>query len=268
MLKIGIVGCGAIGQEIARAIDDGLVSVELCAICDVDRGRAETLARSLRAGTKVLEQPDVIRASDLVVEATSQAVAPGIIREVLTSSKDVLVMSVGGLLKHYDELRGLAERAGRRIYVPSGAIAGLDAVKAAMVGTVTRVVLTTRKPPKGLMGAPYVVENKIDLNGLREASVIFSGCAAEAVPAFPANINVAAALSLAGIGPERTMVRIIADPACERNTHEIEVEGDFGRLLLRAENVPSPSNPKTSRLAALSAVALLRRLTAIVVVGS
>jgi aspartate dehydrogenase len=268
MLKIGIVGCGAIGQEIARAIDGGLVAAELCAICDVDRGRAETLARSLRGGAKVLEQSGVVRASDLVVEATAQAVAPGIIREVLAASKDVLVMSVGGLLKHYDELRGLAERAGRRIYVPSGAIAGLDAVKAAMVGTVTRVVLTTRKPPKGLMGAPYVVENKIDLDGLREASVIFSGCAAEAVPAFPANINVAAALSLAGIGPERTMVRIIADPACERNTHEIEVEGDFGRLLLRAENVPSPSNPKTSRLAALSAVALLRRLTATVVVGS
>lgn len=268
MLKIGIVGCGAIGQEIAQVVDGGLVSAELRAICDVDRGRAETLARTLRAGTKVLERPELIREADLVVEATSQAVAPAIIREVLAASKDVLVMSVGGLLKYYDELRELAERAGRRIYVPSGAIAGLDAVKAAMVGTVTRVVLTTRKPPKGLQGAPYVVENKIDLEGLREASVIFSGPAAKAVPAFPANINVAAALSLAGIGPERTTVRILADPRCERNTHEIEVEGDFGRLLLRAENVPSPSNPKTSRLAALSAVALLRRLTATVVVGS
>lgn len=268
MLKIGIVGCGAIGQEIAQAVDGGLVPVELCAICDVDRDRAETLAGSLGAGTKVLDQSELIRASDLVVEATSQAVAPGIIREVLAAQRDVLVMSVGGLLKHYDELRGLAERAGRRIFVPSGAIAGLDAVKAAMVGSVSKVVLTTRKPPKGLMGAPYVMENRIDLAGLREASVIFSGCAAKAVPAFPANINVAAALSLAGIGPERTLVRILADPACERNTHEIEVEGDFGRLLLRAENVPSPSNPKTSRLAALSAVALLRRMTASVVVGS
>lgn len=268
MLRVGIVGCGAIGQEIALAIDGGLVAAELCAVCDVDRARAEALARRLRGGTKALGQPETIQVSDLVVEATSQAVAPGIIREVLTASRDVLVMSVGGLLRHYDELRGLAERAGRRIYVPSGAIAGLDAVKAAMVGTVTSVVLTTRKPPRGLQGAPYVVEHKIDLDGLREASVIFSGPAAQAVPAFPANINVAAALSLAGIGPDRTTVRILADPGCERNTHEIEVEGDFGRLLLRAENVPSPSNPKTSRLAALSAVALLRRLTATVVIGS
>jgi aspartate dehydrogenase len=268
MLRIGIVGCGAIGQEIARAIDDGLVAVELCAVCDVDRTRAEALAQSLRAGPRVLEQVELIREADLVIEATSQAVAPGIIREVLAASRDVLVMSVGGLLKHYDELRGLAERVGRRIYVPSGAIAGLDAVKAAMVGSVSTVVLTTRKPPKGLAGAPYVVENKIDLEGLREATVIFSGPAEKAVPAFPANINVAAALSLAGIGAARTLVRIIADPGCERNTHEIEAEGDFGRLLLRAENVPSPSNPKTSRLAALSAVALLRRLTATVVVGS
>jgi aspartate dehydrogenase len=268
MLRIGIVGCGAIGQEIARAIDDGLVAVELCAVCDVDRRRAEALVRSLRAVPKVLEQAAVIRDAALVVEATSQAVAPGIIREVLAAPRDVLVMSVGGLLRYYDELWGLAERVGRRIYVPSGAIAGLDAVKAAMVGSVSSVVLTTRKPPKGLAGAPYVVENKIDLEGLREATVIFSGPAEQAVPAFPANINVAAALSLAGIGPERTLVRIIADPGCERNTHEIEAEGDFGRLLLRTENVPSPSNPKTSRLAALSAVALLRRLTATVVVGS
>jgi aspartate dehydrogenase len=267
MLKIGIVGCGAIGREIARAVDGGLVAARLSAIADVDRGRAEALAGELR-GVRILEQPELIRVSDVVVEATSPAAAPGIIRAALASSRDVLVMSVGGLLQHYEEFQDRAERAGRRIYVPSGAIAGLDAVKAAMVGSVSRVVLTTRKPPRGLMGAPYVVENNLDLEGLREATVIFSGPAAKAVPAFPANINVAAALSLAGIGSERTMVRIIADPACERNTHEIEVEGDFGRLLLRAENVPSPSNPKTSRLAALSAVALLRRLTTSIVVGT
>lgn len=268
MLRVGIIGCGAIGQEICRAIDEGLVATELTAICDVDRDRARGLAGNLRSGVKVMDQAEAIQCSDLVVEATSQQVAPSIIREALTASRDVLVMSVGGLLGHYDELCELAARAGRRIYVPSGAIAGLDAVKAAVVGPVSTVTLTTRKPPTGLTGAPYVVENRIDLDGLKEATVIFSGPASKAVPAFPANINVAAALSLAGIGAERTMVRIIADPGCERNTHEIEVEGEFGRLVLRAENVPSPSNPKTSRLAALSAVALLRRITAPVVVGS
>lgn len=267
-MRIGVIGCGAIGEKVCRAIHDGLVSAELSAICDIDRDRAKSLARSLGSEVEVLEQAELIQSSDLVVEATSQKVAPSIIREVLASSRDVVVMSVGGLLGHYDELCELATRTGSRLYVPSGAIAGLDAVKAATVGAVSKAILTTRKPPKGLMGAPYVVENAIDLAGLKEATVIFSGPASKAVPAFPANINVAGALSLAGIGSERTLVRIVADPGCERNTHEIEVEGELGRLIVRAENVPSPSNPTTSRLAALSAIALLRRITSPVVVGT
>jgi len=155
-----------------------------------------------------------------------------------------------------------------RIYVPSGAISGLDAVKGAMVGTISNATLTTRKSPKQLEGAPYVVKNKIDLKSLDEPSLIFSGSAKEAVSAFPANINVAAALSLAGIGADKTLVQIIADPACKKNIHEIELEGDFGKLIAKTENVPSPRNPKTSYLAALSGVALLQRITSSLVVGT
>lgn len=268
MLRVGVVGCGTIGGEICRALDAGLVQATLAGISDVDLARAESLARSLKASVPVVPLADLIQASDLVVEAASRSAAPAIIRQALERSRDVVVMSVGGLLEVADEMLQLAQRHGRRLYVPSGAIAGLDAITGAMVSRVSKVTLTTRKPPRGLEGAPYVVEKGIDLKTLREPTVIFSGSAREAVPAFPANINVAAALSLAGIGPDKTEVRIIADPDCDKNIHEIEAEGDFGRLVTRMENVPSPNNPKTSYMAALSAIALLRRLTASLVVGT
>jgi aspartate dehydrogenase len=268
MLKVGVVGCGTIGSEICKAIDEGVVQATLVGISDVDFAKAETLAGSLKHSVPAMDLTDLIEASGLVVEAASKAAAPAIIRQALERSRDVVVMSVGGLLEHAAELLQLAQRNGRRLYVPSGAIAGLDAIKGAMAGRVSKVTLTTRKPPRALEGAPYVIEKRIDLKALKEPTVIFSGPAREAVLAFPANVNVAAALSLAGIGADRTEVRIVADPTSDKNIHEIEAEGDFGKLLARMENVPSPTNPKTSYMAALSAIALLRRITAPLVVGT
>jgi aspartate dehydrogenase len=244
------------------------VQATLVGISDVDFAKAETLAESLKHSVPAMDLTDLIEASGLVVEAASKAAAPAIIRQALERSRDVVVMSVGGLLEHAAELLQLAQRNGRRLYVPSGAIAGLDAIKGAMAGRVSKVTLTTRKPPRALEGAPYVIEKRIDLKALKEPTVIFSGPAREAVLAFPANVNVAAALSLAGIGADRTEVRIVADPTSDKNIHEIEAEGDFGKLLARMENVPSPTNPKTSYMAALSAIALLRRITAPLVVGT
>jgi aspartate dehydrogenase len=268
MLRVGVVGVGTIGGEICRAIDEGLVRAKLVGIVDIDSAKAKGLARSLKGSVPIMSLADVIEASDLVVEAASKAAAPGIIREALERSRDVMVMSVGGLLECATELIELAQRQGKRLYVPSGAIAGLDAIKGAMVSRVSKVILTTRKPPRGLEGAPYVMEKQLDLKALTEPTVIFTGPAREAVPAFPANVNVAAALSLAGIGADKTEVRILADPGCDKNIHEIEAEGDFGKLFARMENVPSPTNPKTSYMAALSAIALLRRITASLVVGT
>lgn len=268
MLRIGVIGCGTIGGEICRAIDTGIVSAELVGICDIDLPRARGLAQSLKKGTPVMGQTEVIKAVDLVIEAVSKAAAPGIIREALGLSKDVLVMSVGGLLECVDEVTEMAKSKGRHIYAPSGAIAGLDALKGAIMAPISKVSLTSRTRPGALEGAPYVVENNIDLKSLKEPTLIFSGSASEAVPAFPANINVAAALSLAGIGPAKTEVRIIADPGCNRNTHEIEIEGEFGKLLARTENVLAPFSPRTSYLAALSAIGLLRRITSSLVVGT
>lgn len=268
MLRVGVIGCGTIGGEICHAIDSGLVQAELVGIHDVIGAATDRLVRRLRQAPPVLSQEEVIDAADLVVEATSGDVAPGIIRAALGHGRDIMVMSVGGLLARLDDALALAQSGNRRIYVPTGAIAALDAVKGAAVATISRVTLTTRKPPRALAGAPFVVKNQINLEGFREPTVIFTGSAAEALLAFPANVNVAAALSLAGIGPQRTQVRVIADPTCDKNIHEIEMEGSFGRMVVRMENVPSPNNPKTSYMASLSAIALLRRLTAPLVIGT
>jgi aspartate dehydrogenase len=268
MLKIGVIGCGTIGGEICRAIDNGLVNGDLVGVMDIDSAKAKEFAKSLKKRPPVLGQTDLIKACDLVVEAASKAAAPGIIREALALSKDIMVMSVGGLLECVDEVVEVAKSKGKQIYAPSGAIAGLDAVKASVVASVSKVTLTSRTRPGALEAAPYVKEKKIDVHGLKEATQIFSGSAAEAVPAFPANINVAAALSLAGIGAKKTEVRIIADPGCQKNSHQVEVEGDFGKLTTRTENVLAPFSPMTSYLAALSGIALLRRITSPLVVGT
>jgi aspartate dehydrogenase len=166
-------------------------------------------------------------------------------------------MSVGGLLDNM-ELYDEARRSGVRVQLPSGALCGLDGIRAAMEGGLHSVTLTTRKPPAGLAGAPYLVERGIDISHLDEPLVVFDGNAREAVRAFPANVNVAASLSLAGIGPDETRVRIIADPDISLNIHEVVAEGAFGRLTAVTENLPSPRNVKSSYLASLSATAELR----------
>ena len=160
-------------------------------------------------------------------------------------------------MEHPDLFDG-ARESNIRLMVPSGALCGLDGIRAAMEAGLHSVTLTTRKPPKGLAGAPYLVENDIQCEGLTEPKVIFEGNALEAVKAFPRNVNVAATLSFAGIGPYETEVQIIADPAATSNSHKVVAEGAFGRLEARTENMPSPRNPKSSYLASLSACAELR----------
>jgi hypothetical protein len=170
-------------------------------------------------------------------------------------------LSCGALLDNFD-LVELARRHGGRILVPTGALIGLDAVQAAALGGGIRSVqMITRKPPGGLEGAPYLVEHQIRVSGLTQAKLVFTGSAREAARGFPANVNVAAALALAGIGPDRTTIEIWADPAVDRNIHRIEVEADAARFSMQIENVPSLENPRTGRLTPLSVIALLRKLT-------
>jgi len=266
MLKIGLIGTGVMGSMIARAIDQGRCVGQVVAVTDLDEGRARRLSVSLRDRPLVLAPGDLIRASDLVVEAAAPAAIPEILREVIRHRKDLIVLSVGGLIDQED-LLDQAVHEGSRIHCPSGAVAGLDAVRAAGVGIIEGARITTTKPPRGLAGAPWFREKGIEPGSLNEPSTVFEGSAREACRLFPQNVNVSAALSLAGIGPDRTEVRIVADPGVERNIHRIEVWGDFGRIETLTENVPS-ENPRTSRLAALSAIALIQRLSGSFQVGT
>jgi aspartate dehydrogenase len=179
-------------------------------------------------------------------------------------------MSAGALVddKLLNEIKSLAKKNNLRVYVPSGAIVGLDGIKSANVLDIDKVILKTRKPLKSFEGAPFFEKNKIDLKNIKRPTVIYEGSAKEAVKLFPQNINVAASLSLAGIGPERTIIQIIADPNIDKIVHEIIVEGKFGMLHTKTENIPYPDNVKTSYLAALSAVATLKKVNEPIQVGT
>jgi aspartate dehydrogenase len=256
MFRIGIVGAGAIGKEIARAIDEGTVPARLVAIWDRQVGEAEEFAASLKQKPRVLPLGELVKECNLVVEAASQAAVKEVAVAALSNSRSVMIMSVGALSdgQLLEQIRSLAKEHHCSIYVPSGAIGGLDAVKSASIKHIECVTITTRKPVKGLKDAPFVVER------FTKPTEIFSGPAAVAIKEFPANVNVAASLSLVGIGFEKTIVKVVVDPTITRNIHEIHVKGDFGEFHARIENVPSETNPRTSFLAALSAIATLKQV--------
>jgi len=256
MLKVGIVGCGTIGSYLAKAINRQYKNkIRLIGICDIDKNKTDRLQRSLKINIPAYRLEVLIKKCDLVIEAAAGKISALIVKQAIASGTDVMVMSVGGLLGHL----GLIDKARKkiRLYIPSGAIAGLDALKAARMGKINSVTLTTRKPLAGLSGADYIIKKKIDLGRIKKEKVIFKGTAQAAVCGFPKNINVAAILSLAGIGAKKTQVCIIASAITKRNTHTIEIEGNFGKIICCTENVPSALNPKTSQLAVLSAIATL-----------
>ncbi|HJH31278.1 MAG TPA: aspartate dehydrogenase [Methanosarcinaceae archaeon] len=271
MLKVGVVGCGAIGAEICKAIDEGSMSVELYAIYDRTSEHVVAVKAELKnTDPQVLDVVEMVKHVDLVIEAASQVAVPEIALTALNAGCDLMIMSIGALAD--EELRntvfGLAKEQDSKVYLPSGAIAGLDGLKSGMSAEVYSVILTTQKPPRGFEGAPFIVRNHINLDNITCRTVLFEGTANEAVRAFPANVNVAASLSIAGIGFEKTKVRIIADPALSTNMHEILVEGDFGKFTTKVENVPSPTNPKTSYLAALSAIATIKKIASPFQIGT
>jgi aspartate dehydrogenase len=267
-IKVGIIGCGAMGSEIAKACEGRLsVSLELVAICDSDEKKTQFLNGELKNKVRALTIDELIRESDLVVEAASAAISGDVAEKCVRAGKECLIMSVGGLLSKIDILKQANEKK-VRVHIPSGALCGIDGLKSASGGRVDSVTLTTRKPPKGLVGAPYLKDNGIDVLAVKTETVIFEGSAAEAVKGFPANVNVSAVLSLAGIGAQKTRVRIVTSPDYTKNTHEVEVTGDFGKITTKTENMPSKNNPKTSALAIYSAIATLEGIVKSVRVGT
>ena len=267
-IKVGIIGCGTIGTQLAIACQGRLAkSVELVAVCDFDAGKAAALNKSLKKKVRLLKIGDLMGKADVVVEAASAGISGDVLKECIRRKKGCLIMSVGGLLGREDLLKK-AEKLGVRVYIPSGAICGIDGLKSSSVGKIDSVTLTTRKPPKGLFGAPYLKEKGIDITNISEDRTVFEGSAEEAVRAFPQNINVSAVLSLAGIGAKATRVRLVASPGLGRNVHEVEIRGDAGSIFTRTENVPSKANPKTSALAILSAIATLGGISDSVKIGT
>lgn len=261
-LRIGIVGCGAIGSAVARFIDAELSgSARLMALTDLDLLKARALAAQLASPPAVMSLTPLIRRVQLVIEAASANVSFHIAQQVIETGRDCLVMSVGGLLGRLEHLKTLARAHRARLFLPSGALAGLDAVKA-MRGSVQRVTLTTRKPPQALESAPFIRERQGTLDHLREETTVFEGSAQDAVIGFPQNANVAATLALCAEQPELVRVRIIAVPQATVNSHEVCVEGSWGKMTSYLESRPSHANPKTSEIAIASAQALLRSLLA------
>jgi aspartate dehydrogenase len=265
-LRIAIAGLGAVGLKLAQALDAGIPGCTLAAVSARDTAAAAQRLAGLRRPVPVVGIEALEPLADVVVECAPAALLPQIAEPFLRAGKTAVVLSAGALLGR-EHLVELARAHGGRIIVPTGALLGLDAVAAAAEGTIHSVRMTTRKPPNGLVGAPHLVKNNISVEGLNTAKLVFSGTAREAAAGFPANVNVAAALSLAGIGPDRTMIDIWADPAMTRNCHSIEVDSDSARFTLSIENVPS-ENPKTGKNVALSVIAMLRKMHAPLAVGT
>lgn len=242
-------------------------------IYDIIRERAEKLASKLSHKPLIAKDADDLLNRDdvqVVIEAASQEAVKQYAIKTLLKNKDFMVMSTGALLDEplLNNILEAAENSNRKVYVPSGAIVGLDNVKSAAVGRIEEITLTTRKPPISFEGVPYVERSKINLSSLKEPLVLYEGNAREAVKLFPQNVNVAASLSLAGVGPDKTKVRIIVDPSIKHIVHEIHVRGDFGEIYTRTINKPFPNNPRTSYIAALSAIATLRKISGSIIVGT
>jgi aspartate dehydrogenase len=266
-LRVAVAGLGAVGFEVVRRLAAGIEDLTLVAVSARDRQRAQARMAEVDAGVPVLTVGELAEAAEVVVECAPADVFPAIAEPALERGRILVPISVAALMDHL-HLLDVAKRSGGRIVVPSGALLGLDAVRAAAEGAIHSVRMVTRKPPGGLAGAPYLQDRGIDLDGLKEPLQVFSGSARQGAAGFPANLNVAAALGLAGIGLDRTELEIWADPTVTRNCHRIVVESDSASFTLEIENIPTDANPRTGRLVANSVVAALKRLVSPLTIGT
>jgi aspartate dehydrogenase len=267
-LRVGVGGLGAIGLKVAGVLDAGEIpGLELAAVSARDIDKAKRNIAGFKSQVPVVALGELAGLADIVLECAPSAVFRDVAVPALEAGRTFVPISVGCLLEH-DDLKALADQHHARIIVPTGALIALDAVRAAAEGTIHSVTMVTRKNPAGFVGAPYVVENGLDMNAITEPTKIFEGSARDGAKGFPANVNVAAALSLAGIGPDRTTLQIWADPSVDRNIQHFEVEADSASFEATIRNVPSEENMRTGKITALSVIAALRGLTAQFKVGT
>jgi aspartate dehydrogenase len=265
-LRVGIAGLGAVGLEVARRLIAGVPGLKLTAVAVRDAEKARRALPQVGDSIAVRKMTELANDCDIVVECLPPALFRDVALSAIDKGRILMPLSVAQLLENGDLIER-AKQKGARILVPTGALIGLDAVRAAAEGTIHSVKMVTRKPPAGLEGAPYLRDKGISVSGLKEPLKVFDGTAREGARGFPANVNVAAALSLAGIGPERTQLEIWADPNVTRNTHTISVDADTARFTMTIENIPS-ENPRTGKSVAPSTVAALRALVSELKVGT
>ena len=255
-MKLGIIGCGAIGSDVSKAAED-MDEIEKIYLFDIDKKAEQNLCKTIKkAEIKPVE--DFLEKVDVVFEAASQQAVREYAECTLKAGKDIIIMSAGSLFD--DRFRTKLERIARekqcKIYLPSGAVCGIDGILSASVDIIDEVTLVTTKPPRSL-GKSF-----------DRRTVVFEGSARNAVKKFPRKINVAANLSIAGVGLDKTKVEIVADPVATRISHKILAHGKFGRLRAEVENMPNPNNPGSSYMASLSAIATLKRIVSPIQIGA
>ena len=266
-MKVGIAGLGTIGLVVARAIDKGIDDMELVGVTVRDPDKARSRMTGFKHPAAIMDARKLADASDIIVECVPKEAFRDIAEPALRAGRLFITVSGAGILANPD-IVDLAKVHKARIVLATGALLGLDAVRAAAEGVVHEVRMVTRKPPNALKGAPHLVANNISVDGLNEQKKVFEGTAREGAEGFPANVNVAAALGLAGIGADETRLEIWADPVLTRNTHTIRVDADSARFEMTSENVQSEENPGTGKITALSVIACLRGQVAPLRVGS
>lgn len=255
--RVAVAGLGAVGMKVAAALDAGMAGLRLVAVSAADAARAQARVAGFARVPPVLPAADLAQVADIVVECLPPSLFRSLAEPVLLAGRTLVAASAGALVVH-DDLPALAARTGGRILLPSGALAGLDGLRAAAEAGLEAVTLVTRKPPASFA----------DLPAGEGPHCLFAGSAREAIARFPLNVNVAATVSLAGLGADRTRVEVWADPALTRNEHHLTVESRAGRFTLVAQNWPDPDNPKSSAITGFSIIAALRRLGAAIVIGT
>jgi aspartate dehydrogenase len=265
-LKVALGGLGAVGLPTAKWLDKGVAGLKLVAVSAGDKDRARKRVSMFNALPSVLDLRDLAEVADVIVECSPPEYFAEIAESALSRGRILMPLSVTSLLPRPD-LIDLARDNGGRIIVPSGAIVGLDAVRAASYGNIHSVVMKTNKPPRSLRAAKYVVEQGFDLDSLTEAKCLFKGSVTEAAPLFPANVNIAVALAFAGIGPDRTQYEIWADPGVDRNCHTLIVDADSVHFEISIAGVPTSKTPGTGKLTALSLMSTLEGLVSPLRVG-
>lgn len=266
--EIALIGCGAIGSELAQNIDNNLIpNCSISIIFDIDNNRLKNIKEKLKNKPILFNNfleftnSSQFKKIDLVIEAASINAASNYVLDILGKGKDMMIMSIGVFSDHnfFKNIIQILEEKSNNVFLPSGAIGGLDIIKS-IKNHIESITLTTTKNNKALEGAPFFSNNKIDINKINKKQIIFEGNAYDAIKQFPSNVNVSALISLAGIGFAKTNVKIAVDPDEPNNLHEILVKWKFGEVLIKINNKPSIENPKTSYLATLSALECLRSI--------